>query len=155
MSRIKKFLGIEGVKVNFDETTQIDLKAGEVSGKLLIKSKVPSLIKSIHIQVIEKYQRGNKNNQRISEYILFSKIILPKSLSVDREKVLEIPFVYPIYRHKSEMDLLEESNFLLKPLVGIAKKLYQVKSNYSITATLQIEGSGVKPFANKNLFPVK
>ena len=155
MSRLKKFLGIEGVKINFDETTQIDLQGYEVRGKLVIKSKIESLINSINIQVVEQYQRGNKNQQRISEYILFSKTILPEALYVSEEKLLEIPFVYPISQHKSEMDLLEESNFLIKPLIGLAKKLYRVKSNYIITATLQIEGSGIKPFASKNLLPIK
>lgn len=151
MSRLKKFLGIEGVKVSFDEFTRIDVDGNMVSGQLLIKSNVPATILSINIQVIEQYQRGRKNDQRTSEFILLNKTIQPNHLVVNQEKTLEIPFNYKILQNKSEMDLLEERNFFIKPLIGLAKKLYRVKSIYTITATLQIEGIAIKPFSKKIL----
>jgi hypothetical protein len=155
MSRIKKFFGIEGVKVSFSEETTINLKENKVSGELVIKSKAPSIITSIDFKVIEQYQRGSKEELRSSEFVLFHKTIFPKNLTVTQEKSLEIPFNYKILSNKSEMDLLEERHKILSPFIGIAKKLYSVKSTYLITATLQIEGSGIQPFTKKVLIPIK
>lgn len=155
MSRIKKFFGIEGVKVFFDETTKISLKENKVSGQLILKSKAPSTITSIKIEIVEQYQRGRKDDQRTSEFVLFSKIIIPNNLSVNPEKPLEIPFNYSIISNKSEMDLLEERHFLIQPFIGLAKRIYRVKSIYTITATLQVEGTGIQPFSKKVLIPIK
>jgi hypothetical protein len=155
MSRIKKFLGIEGVKVFFDESTQIDLKENKVEGRVIVKSKAHSNVISISIQVIEQYYRGSKENQRVSEFILFNKKIFPKNLTVTQDKPIEIPFAYDILQNKSEMDLLEERNIFIKSIIGIAKKLYRVKSVYTITATLQIIDTGIKPFTKKVLIPIK
>ena len=73
LKRVKKWLGIEGVKVELilpEEVKKID---GIVSGRIRFTSMNPQTVTSVHLKLIEKYIRGRRKQKLTDEYLLAKK----------------------------------------------------------------------------------
>ena len=68
--KVKKILGIEGVKVEVFCDDKISLKSEIIEGEIKLKTKTDSTIEAIHIKLIEKYSRGRNDDKLIDEYVL-------------------------------------------------------------------------------------
>src|SRR5690606_41877020 len=75
LKKVKKWLGIEGVRITVDVPEDIFLHEKKVSGTLILESKQESTISQIRMRLIEKYSRGRKNNKLIDEYLLVTAVI--------------------------------------------------------------------------------
>ncbi|NLF52776.1 MAG: hypothetical protein GX577_16740, partial [Leptolinea sp.] len=69
LKKVKKWLGIEGVRITVDVPEDIFLHEKKVSGTLILESKQESTISQIRMRLIEKYSRGRKHNKLIDEYL--------------------------------------------------------------------------------------
>lgn len=147
--KFKKILGIEGVKLELIVPEKVSKDTGIVTGIIRLTSLSDNnLLESIEVVMTEKYFRGKKENQLIDEYPM-GKILVKKPVSISKEDVIEIPFELNFVYVKSEMDKIEEKNFLSKGLVRLAKKLRGVKSEYYIKADARIKGNTLSPFDKK------
>ncbi|MCP3928701.1 MAG: sporulation protein [Bacteroidetes bacterium] len=142
--KVKKILGIEGVKIELELPEEVHAKDEEVVGKIVFYSMNSQVVKSIEVKLIEKYSRGRKKEKLTDDYEIAS-ITLDERIEVPADEALEIDFVLPFSLVKSEMDEFQGRNFLFRGLGKIAKKISAVKSEYRIEAEAKVEGTLLHP----------
>ena len=143
---VKKILGIEGVKLELSVADEVKKEAGIISGIIKLTSLSDNnLLESISIQIIEKYSRGRGDSRLINEYPMGS-LVKKEKISIAKNDIIEIPFEMEFVYVQSEMDKIEDSNFMAKGLVKLAKKLRNVSSEYSLRAEAKIKGTTLSPF---------
>ncbi len=153
LNKVKKWLGIEGVKLELILPEKAEEETGKVNGKIRFFSMQDQKVTYIKVVMIERYTRGKKQDKLIDEYEL-GKIELNQAITVSKEKPLEVEFTLPFQRNKSEMDELEDSNIFMGGLVKLAKSLQGVKSEFFIQAEAKVTGTGLNPF-DKKMIEVK
>ncbi len=145
LKRVKKWLGIEGVKVEVVLPEVIQKEAGQIEGKIRFTSMNPQTVSSMHFKLIERYVRGRRKKKRTDEYLLAQKEI-NKLIEVPAEEVIEVSFELPFDLLHSEMDRIEGKNFLLRGIVKAAKALKAVQSEYRIEVEADVVGTALNPF---------
>lgn len=148
--KVKKILGIEGVKMEIIMDHVINLQSEAVTGIIKLTTKTDSDIESIDVKLIEKYSRGRNENRLIDEYVL-GKIILNEKQSIASDEIIEVPFHLDFVHAKSEMDKAASDNFFLKAPIKIAKWIKKVSSTYRIEAHAHVKGTKLQPFAELKL----
>jgi len=146
--KVKSWLGIEGVKLELDLPEELQYRDELVTGKLYIFSMNDQKITSIHIKLIEKYSRGNKESKLTDEYQL-GQIELVQDIQVPADKKIQLSFELPFNARKSDMDDLGDSNILMGGIIKAAKWLEGVSSVYRVEATAKVEGVALDPFDKK------
>lgn len=146
---VKKILGIEGVKLELIVADEVKKEAGIISGIIKLTSLSDNnLLESISIQMIEKYSRGRGDSRLINEYPMGS-LIKKDRINIAKNDIIEIPFEMEFVYVQSEMDKMEDANFMAKGLVKLAKKLRNVSSEYTLRAEAKIKGTTLNPFDTK------
>lgn len=149
--KVKKLLGIEGVKLELIIPDKINKDAGILTGIIkFISLSDENIIEGIHLKMVEKYSRGRGDSKLINEYVM-GELVKNEKLSISKNDILEIPFEMDFIYAKSEMDKLEENNFFSRGLVKLAKKARGVKSEYTLRAEANIKGTTLNPFDIKPL----
>ena len=151
--RVKKWLGIEGVKLELVLPDYAFKEVGALSGSVRFYSKNPQKVKSIRIVMVEKYARGRGKEKLIDEYEL-GEITLDNSFEVPENESVEVEFTLPFSLLKSEMDELGEKNILTGGLVKVAKLIRKVSSQFYVMAEAKVEGTALDPF-DKQLIELK
>lgn len=150
LKRVKKWLGIEGVKFTVEVPEEIFLREKKLTGRLIIESRQESDIRRIKFRLIEKYSRGRGQNRLIDEYILGESRV-DRMIHVEpgepEELVFDLPFD-PLY---SEMDRWESNNLLMKGMVKTAKFLRNVKSQYRLEIEPDVAGMAISPLIKKEI----
>ena len=144
--KVKKILGIEGVKLELIIPENVNKESGIVTGVMKFTSLSDNnKIESIHIKMVEKYTRGRGNSKVINEYTM-GEIVLKENIEISKNDIVEVPFQLEFVYSKSEMDKLQESNFFTSGLVKLAKKVRGVHSEFSVRAEAFIKGTTLNPF---------
>ena len=143
--KVKKWLGIEGVKVDLELNDPFSIKTGLASGKILLSSMHEQTVTEIRVKMVEKYTRGRGKNKLTDEYEIGS-IQLERKFIVPAEEIIEVEFELPFELTYSEMDELQQSNILMGAVVGMAKKLQNVKSEFFVVAEANVSGTALHPF---------
>jgi hypothetical protein len=146
LRKIKDYLGIEGVKIELLLNEDNNLKDRVLKGKIIFTSQTPKEVESLHIKLIEKYWRGRGDNTLINEYLLGS-IDLDLDLKLDGIQNKSYDFTLAFEMMKSEMDQVEDTNFILMPFIKLAKKLKKVRSEFRVEASAKIKGTKLDPNA--------
>ncbi len=148
LGKVKKWLGIEGVKVQVIAPDTIAPQEKKIRGQLRFYSMHNQTISSLHFKLIEKYIRGRKKRRLTDEYLLAEKEI-HRLIDIPEKELIEIDFDLDFNRVSSRMDELQSKNFLLRGLVTAAKKLKSVKSEYRIEVEADVIGTALNPFDKK------
>lgn len=148
--KVKKILGIEGVKVQLQTDNQFSLQSGLITGQLKITTKTQSWIDSIEVRLIEKYSRGRGEKKLVDEYII-GILELNERMSILPEEIIEVPFELHFTYIKSEAEKMGDDFFVLRGPVYLAKKFKNVKSEFKIEVRVFVEGLKLQPFAEKVL----
>lgn len=147
--KVKKILGIEGVKLELIIPDKVSREAGIVTGAVKLTSLSDNnLIESIQLKLVEKYSRGRGESKLINEYIMGT-LLKKENITISKNDILEIPFELEFVYIKSEMDKMGDSNFIARGLVGLAKKARGVHSDYKLIAEANIKGTTLHPFDSK------
>lgn len=144
--KIKKILGIEGVKIELDIPESVKEKSGKIEGKVTLTSLRDSKVSAIKITVFEKYTRGRRKGKLIDEYQI-GQTIMVDEIVLAKNDILQIPFSVDFELRKSQMDVAED-NLLLFGLVKLAKLAKGVKSSYRVQAEAIEEGAKLHPLDN-------
>jgi len=148
--KVKQWLGIEGVKLELVLPEKIEESEGRISGKLRFYSMHPQTVKRIKVKLIERYTRGRRNEKMTDDYEL-GHLEMDKTIDVPAEEVVELDFVLSFQTIKSDMDELEDKNFVLGRLIKTAKWIRGVNSEYRIEAEAEVKGTALNPFDKKNI----
>jgi hypothetical protein len=152
--KVKKWLGIEGVKVELMLPEMAFEEVGAVSGQLVFHSKNQQVVKSVNLKMIEKYSRGRGQDKLVDEYLL-GEITLQQRIEVPADEPIAVDFTLPFQLQKSNVDEFGGKNFLTGSLVSIAKKIQAVDSVFRIEAEADVEGTALNPFDRKTVKLVK
>jgi hypothetical protein len=148
--KVKKWLGIEGVKVELSIPEEIFEQQEVINGSIQFYSMHTQTVNSVKVIITEKYYRGRRKKKMIDEYKI-GEILMENQFEVPAEEMLEIDFELPFTVIKSEMDKLQGSNFLFKGIIGAAKKLKGVRSVYTVTAEADVDGTKLNPFDKREV----
>ncbi len=148
--KVKKWLGIEGVKLVLVLPDLAFVEVGAVSGKIRFYSKNEQIVKAIKLKMVEKYSRGRGNERLVDEYVL-GEMTLDKTIVVPAEDMVEVSFTLPFQRVDSPVDEFGNKNILTGGLTKLMKKISKVKSEYRIEAEAKVEGTALNPFDKKNI----
>lgn len=148
--KVKKWLGIEGVKVELILPEIAFTEVGAVSGKIRFFTKNPQTVKWVKLVMVEKYSRGRGKDKVTDEYVL-GEMILEKTFDVPAEEAVEIGFTLPFSRTDSPVDDFGKKNLLAGGLASLAKTFRNVKSEYRIVAEAKVKGTVLNPFDEKEV----
>lgn len=152
--KVKKWLGIEGVKVELVLPEMAFESVSAVSGQLVFHSKNDQVVRSVNLKLIEKYSRGRGQERLVDEYLL-GEIKLVQRIEVAAEVPIAVDFTLPFKLKKSNVDEFGDKNFLTGGLISIAKKLQSVNSEFRVEAEADVEGTALNPFDRKMIKIVK
>ena len=150
LKKVKKWLGIEGVRISVDIPEDVFLREKKLSGTLILESKQDSVISEIRLRLVEKYSRGRRQNKLIDEYILGAEV-LEGPVHLHAEEPEEVPFDLHFQPLESEMDKLESRNILMRGVVKSAKLLRNVHSQYRLEIEADVKGMAISPLVKKEV----
>ena len=148
LGKVKKWLGIEGVKLELVLPEEVNAREQEVIGSIRFQSLNPQTVTGIKIALIEKYSRGRGKDKLIDEYEL-GVTEIAQTIEVPPEEVIEVPFRLTFSLVRSNMDEFGKKNFLFGGLAKAAKAIQAVKSEYRVEAEAQVSGVALNPFDRK------
>lgn len=146
--KVKRWLGIEGVKVELLVPDEISARSGQIEGSLRLYSMHEQTVLSIHVKVVERYKRGRRKNKLVDEYTL-GEVELVRDITVPEHEAVEIDFSVPFEPMKSNMDTMEEKNVVYRGVARTAKFLKGVRSVHRIEAEARVKGTALNPFDSK------
>ena len=148
LKRVKKWLGIEGVKVELLLPEEVNHKEGSIKGSVRLSSMNAQTVTSFHFRLVEKYIRGRRKSKLTDEYLL-AEMDVPILINVPANESIAYAFELPFEIIQSRMDELEGKNFVLRSLVRAAKSIKAVKSEYRLEVEADVIGTALNPFDKK------
>lgn len=148
LGRVKKWLGIEGIKIELIVPESINPNSENIEGSVRFISMNAQTVTSLHFKLTEKYIRGRRKSKLTDEYLL-SEQEIPMLIEVPANEPVEYPFELPFKIMRSRMDELESKNFILKGIVRAAKAIKSVKSEYRLEVEADVVGTALNPFDRK------
>jgi hypothetical protein len=147
--KVKKWLGIEGVKLEIlIQEEEIPARRGIVYGTLRFQSMNTQTVTGIKMTLTERYSRGRGQEKLIDEYLLGS-IEMNEAFEVPADEVVEIEFSLPFQLVQSDMDRFGRRNFLFGGVASAAKYIQGAKSEFRIEAEAEVKGVALNPFDRK------
>ena len=143
--KVKKWLGIEGVKVELILPEKIKEADGVINGKIRFSSMNDQVVDAVRVIMVERFSRGKKKEKLTDEYRL-GEITLNKEIAISKEYPVEMEFSLPFELIRSEMDKLEDKNIFFSGLVKVAKRLRGVNSEYFVEVEAKAQGTALSPF---------
>lgn len=143
--KVKKWLGIEGVKLELLLPDEIFEDTGIIYGGLRFTSLNDQTVTYIKVVLVEKFTRGRGEEKLIDEYELGS-IDMDTTIEIPANEAIEIDFELPFEMMKSEIDEMADRNFLMGGLAKAAKWVRGAKSEYRIIAEAKVKGVALDPF---------
>ena len=148
--KVKRWLGIEGVKVELLVPDTIPASEEVIEGKIRFHTMHTQKVTSIKLTLTEKYTRGRFKNKLTDQYKI-AEIEQVEDIIVPADEPIEVDFALPFNLVKSDMDEIADRNIVFRKLVGAAKKIKNVKSEYTLEAEAIIEGTALNPFDKKEV----
>ena len=148
LGKVKKWLGIEGVKLELVLPEEVNAGSREVNGTIRFQSLNPQTVIGIKIVLIEKYSRGRGADKLIDEYEL-GVAEISQAIEIPVEEVIEVPFRLPFSIVRSNVEEFGKKNPLFGGLALAAKALRGVRSEYRVEAEAQVVGVALNPFDRK------
>lgn len=142
IDRVKKFFGIEGIKVEMSIDTPVPLSTGVINGTLSIEGLRNELITEVNFELHETYTQGRFKSKK-TERFLVEEIEIPLNLIISAGEKRVHPFSIQFDPIKSSIDRWGEKNLLTKGIASIAKFSKGVKSQYQLTAVVKSKGAGL------------
>lgn len=146
--KVKHWLGIEGVKLEILADDTLEPGQEQIRGKIRLYSKTAHTVTGIKLVLVEKYTRGRGKDKRTDEYTL-GETSSSKRVEVPAEGAVELDFVLPFSRAKSEVDDWQEKNAVNQQIGKLAKWMEGVQSEFRLEAEAKVEGVALNPFDRK------
>jgi len=148
LNKVKKWLGIEGVKLELILPEEVDESTGKLTGRIQFYSMHEQTVSRLKVKLVERYTRGRKNEKVTDEFEL-GEIDIAKKIDIPAGEMVEVEFNLPFELMRSEMDSIENKNFVLGKLVKTAKWISGVQSEYRVEAEADVMGTPLNPFDKK------
>jgi len=150
IGKVKKWLGIEGVKLMLQIPEGQALANKAIQGIIQLQSMNTQTVTGIRIVLIERYGRGRGEERLIDEYELGA-TELRESFTVEPEQIVEREFHLPFQALPSDVDSWGNRNPLNRQLAKAARWFRNADSQYRIEAEAKVKGVALNPFDKKNI----
>ncbi len=150
IGKMKKWLGIEGVKLELIIPEVVPAKEAEVKGQIRFQSMNPQEVTGIRIVFIERYSRGRGKEKLTDEYEL-GRTEINKHIDIPSGTILELDFTLPFKIVYSDFEERGRRNPVAGSFVKVAKYISQVKSEYRVEAEAIVKGTALNPFDRKEI----
>ena len=148
--RVKRWLGIEGVKLELDVPGEVREKEGAVEGVLRFYSMNAQTVTHIKVVMIEHYSRGRGKEKLIDEYEL-GDLDLFRNIEIPAHEEVEVPFRLPFTLIKSDVDSFGDRNLLFGGLANLARLTRNARSEFRLEAEARVKGTALNPFDKKQI----
>ena len=148
--KVKKWLGIEGVKLELIIPEEINRTDGLIPGKIQFYSMNSQTVNYIKVVLIERYSRGRRKEKLTDEYELGA-IQIEQTIDIPENEIIEVDFMLPFSLVRSDIDEFGDRNFLFGGIAAAARALNGVKSEYRIEAEAKVKGTALNPFDKKEI----
>jgi hypothetical protein len=145
LKRVKRWLGIEGVKLELVVPEEISERQEQLTGSIRLHSLENQQVSLIRIILIERYARGRGKDKLVDEYKL-GEINIERLIDVPANGTVELDFTLPFSVVRSQMDEWGQKNPLNKGLSKAVKWFEGVKSHYRVEAEAKVKGVALNPF---------
>lgn len=150
LGKVKKWLGIEGAKLELILPEEWPITEKSLPGRVRIFTKNAQTVTTIKFALIERYNRGRGKEKRTDEYLL-GETTIHRRIDIPAEGSAELLFEIPFSILQSDMDRMEQGNFIARSIVRAAKWAEAVQSQYRIEAEAVVEGVALNPFDKKEV----
>lgn len=150
LGRVKKWLGIEGVKLELLIPEEVSNSSGHVDGKIHLYSMNAQTVTFIKVVMIERYSRGRGKEKLIDEYQL-GELHIDQHIDIPENEIMELDFSLPFTPLRSDVDDFGRKNFVFGGIAKAAKVMRGVKSEFRIEAEARVKGTALHPFDRKSL----
>ncbi|MCB0636629.1 MAG: sporulation protein [Lewinella sp.] len=148
IGKVKKWLGIEGVKLEIQLPEELELDGRPVEGQLVFSSMNPQTVTHIRLVLIERYSRGRGDEKLVDEYELGRQEI-KATFSVGPDELVVRTFRLPYQLLRSEVDEWGARNPFNAQVAKAARWMRAAQSTYRIEAEAQVQGVALNPFDKK------
>lgn len=148
LQNLKKVLGIEGLKIDILLPAEVRKEEGIIKGKIIMTTLRDTQVSGFILKAVERYSRGRGKNKKTNEYVMGNQTI-QKHVSVQKGETKEIEFELPFRWMQSEMDKWQEQNFIYGGLIGLAKKISAVHSEFYVLVEAKETGTKLSPHVKK------
>lgn len=146
--KVKKWFGIEGLKLGLELAESYERESGEISGVIELMSMNDEEVSHMHIKLIEKYARGRGKSRLIDEYVL-GELKINQDIIIHANELKEVPFILKYNEVLSDMDEMERSNFLLSGIAKVAKFAKKASSEFRVEISAKVKGTKFSPYTKK------
>ena len=153
LSRLKNYLGVEGVSLSLDVDGELDFAAGALSGTLVVQTLRPQTVRQLTLRLTERYARGRGEHKRIDDYLL-GQLELSRSILLDAREEVAIPFVLGFAGRPNRLqESLPDVRLLRRAIASVAHLTAGVRSVYTLTAMASVEGVALDPVCAVQVYP--
>lgn len=90
--KVKKILGIEGVKLELILPDKVSAETGIITGMIKLTSLSDNnIIEGIQLRMVEKYSRGRGDSKLINEYPM-GELVKNDVIHISKNDIIEVPF---------------------------------------------------------------
>jgi hypothetical protein len=150
IGKVKKWLGIEGVKLEILLPEEVELNGRPLEGQLSFTSMNPQTVTHIRLVLIERDSRGRGEDKLVDEYEL-GRLEIKDTFTVPPGEDVRRNFRLPYQLIRSEVDEWGTRNPVNAQLAKAARWMRRVKSTYRIEAEAKVQGVALNPFDRKVL----
>lgn len=143
--KIKNKLGIGGIKVSIDMPEEISKEAGVAKGKFTLTTKSDQAVKTIKVNLVEKYTTGRGEDKITKEFIVGSqKFDESFAIKPSEHRVFEFDFTFEI--SKSSQDILLEIGGELGKIGSLGKFANNKKSEFVLEVSIDVTSAPINPY---------
>jgi hypothetical protein len=144
IKKIKQFLGIGTVSVKLAVPSSFKVSDSIISGTVNITGKSDQKIKSIVVELEETYTKGKGDDKDVTTFKL-GKVKLDQPFDIKEGEVISKSFDLPFALLKSTNDKLKEQGGVMGGLGKVGAFLDAEKSEYTVIATVDVDGAKLDP----------
>jgi hypothetical protein len=150
IGKVKKWLGIEGVKLVLDIPEEVKKNDQVIKGMIKLQSMNIQTVTGVKVVLIERYTRGRGKEKLVDEYEL-GVVNIEKIVEVPIDKVVEIPFTLPFSYINSNIEEFGRRNLLFSGLAKAARSIRKASSTFRLEAEAKVKGVALNPFDKREI----
>lgn len=148
IGKVKKWLGIEGVKLVVNIPEGQALANESLHGTLHLQSMNTQTVTGIRVVLIERYSRGRGEERLVDEYEL-GRTELNETFDVEPDTIVEKSFRLSFEPLRSEVDNWGDRNVFNRQFAKAARWMRSAESQYRVEAEAKVKGVALNPFDKK------
>jgi len=145
LHNVKKWLGIEGVKVSLELNETYSRAKQLIQGKVRFETQHTQTVTGLRFVLTEEYTRGRRQHRKTDEYEM-ARMSVTVDIKVKPEEPEWFEFELPFEITLSEIDTTEANGGLNGLLAKVAKTLHGANSVYRLEVTAKVQGTALSPF---------